>query len=1137
MVQLGNLIGKRVKQLDTNSLLLFCGLLSGTAGLIYQTLWIRVLSLGIGSTSESLSVVVAIFFAGLALGSLFSKRVLTQFHPLYRYAILEGAIGIYAFFLIFALFLFQPIMAQIPFGTSFRMVAKFLLVSVALFPPTFAMGATLPIMVEAYSGGDVAKERSVGLLYGINTLGAVLGALATGYILIPAFGIVGANISTGALNISAALIAFYAFRKRSTGDDTGDYKGPALQSVDENVVPIQPLSAAGTSSVGLSNLPNYFLTMLYLTVGLIGFAAISAEVIWSKYLGIFLGTNIYGLGLVLGLFLSGIAVGSLFYYRFLGETQNKLRLFTILLFLDLIATLFSSLGLNLLPTLASVISYYVGDKFSVLQIKSSLSAMVLFFPTAISGALLPVAVDLAKAKSLGLTNQKSESASIRLSRLYAINTLGSILGSLVTGLLIIPTLGTGIAVKMAIGVLSLLFLIWFVRFQMIPFWRQWSHSERYKIFARIAVLVSLVFVTTLCLAVVVIPKVEFKNIIKSAYFQAADPEASFSEVMKYYSRDYEEFKMIYEGKTAVISLSHDPSDGKAFREYFRLKTNGLNESIYQSKKPKELPQYEALLGFIPFALKNNPQNAFIVGYGGGFTVDLLSSLGIKKVDVAEIEKGILVAANRVFQELGFQENQILKRENVNLQYEDARAILIAGRNRPEANKYDIIVSQPSHSWLSGVANLFTFEFFDLVKSRLSEKGVFSQWLNLYNMDSQVLASILKTFYTVFPEGAVFTNFADQEMIMIGSRMPLSLSMSKLDAMAKDPVFVERLSQTSFKGAFDFISNFTAGRKRVMEVVASARVNTDRNAYAETLQSKLFYSKKLPVPTPQKYLSDLYTGDFSEILPLAESTSNSFYFGLLNSLERLGRYDKFHALMKRYERDSTEQVQRYQHLGFMAVKAQRYATAEKYILRYLSGESQSKSSLTFHDFLKNAGTMVRQWSQDRVTADQAISTYANVLSDTRRYDDLIQFANHLRSKGMALPRLVECYLADAWISANRVSEGDKDLRYFLSQYQQRFYECGAYVDRIVGRYYLSQGKADLALKFLQAYYAVDGDDLETVAAMISAYLMKAERAQADPFIDYYQQLRTTEKDRAAKMVEYYEGLGFSEDAAILQKMYQ
>lgn len=1028
---------------------------SGITSLVYESLWIRVLSLGVGSTSDSISMVLSIFFFGLSLGSYGAGKLGTKIkNPLLAYGILEGAIGVYSFIVIYVLINFHHILTILPLtgALSWLGVAlKFLLVFVFLIFPSLGMGATLPLLVQFFVRNEAAKGKYLSVLYGINTLGAVLGAFLAGFFIIPQFGVIWGNHLMVVFNIAIFFITLWITKTKR--------------------LPTSVLATRAATKESKGSRFNLQQKAIIFTCGITGFSSIAAEVVWNKYLGIFLGTNIFGLGLVLSLFLLGIALGSFILSIFVEKVENKERLFISLL---LVATLFimvSSYLLNMAPAVSNVLGYYFGATIPLIVIKSVVSGVILFLPTFAFGALLPLGITLLA--------KNSQSVSEVTGTAYAVNTIGSILGSCLAGLAFIPLFGSGITIQIAIG--ALLFAGILLVFVM-------ENVGRMRV-GWTALLVALIYGSFSHGAI------DYKNIIKSAYFQSASSDMSLTDAMKYFSRDYEEFKAIFEGKTAIISLSHDPQDGENYQRYFRLKTNGLNESVYSLDNLTELPKYEALLGYLPYAHTRAPESVFIVGYGGGFTVDFLTSLNIKNVYVAELEKGILKAADYVHGGM----NPILQRKNLNLEINDARYVLAAKLHGP----YDIIVSQPSHSWLSGVANLFTKEFFEIVRGNLNEDGVFSQWLNLYNMDETVLKSILKTFYSVFPHGAVYTNYEDQELIMLGATKPLQLNFQKLKLMTQNSQLQSRLTQIPFSSPYDVLSNFLASRESILKWTGDAPENTDINAHAEIQQSLLFYAHDKYAKNPQAFLSNIYDADFASSVSQSEF-GGEFYYELIQSLQRLDKFDKLFIALDKYEKTAPPSTEKSYRLGNICLRAQRYACAEK----NLKEAFQKKRSTE--------------------TLNALLGFYMQT-SDFSSMQKILDQNPGLRDS------VTTCYAGEAYFRTKQTTKLQPIISRLVASPEAYLNSCGVYLNKVLGLYYADRADFNKAKPFLESYYSSYSYDSEVYAALLAAYLGTKDYSNAANFADAFRSSLKGTRSRLEQLAEFYESKGLQSDAEALKKL--
>lgn len=1038
-------------QLSVGLLFVFSGLTS----LIYQILWVRTLSLGVGSTSDSLSMVLAIFFLGMAGGSYLAGRFSHKIErPLKMYGYLEGFVGIYGIFVIYPLVHFHKIISFLPSSDSlswFGVLLKFLCVAVLLAPPTMAMGASLPLMVKWFISSQNNQGKFLSRLYGLNTLGAVFGAFLGGYLVIPQLGILFGNHATAFVNIAIFAIALAIDKKNN----------PLLSSETKNK----------NSAVLKLNSKEY---LIIAACGITGFSSISAQVIWNKYLGIFLGTNIYGLGLLLSLFLLGIALGSLLLSVFFEYIKNQFKFFMLLIGLAAVMILVASFGLRMAPIVANTIAYYSGDKIPLIVIKSIIAAILLFLPTCLFGAILPLGITLI---------QKGFDNTARITGLvYAVNTFGSILGSSLTGLILIPNIGSGMTHQLCV-----LLLVLFCTLGYLFIHRTFRQS-----------LISLVLLVGGIFLILNFGSIDYRNIIKSAYFQHVPKNLSLSNAIKYFSATYEEFLMIHEGKTAITSLSQDPQDGEDYKDYYRLKSNGLNESIFYMLDRSELPKYEALLGYLPYAFSRAPNSAFVVGFGGGYTVDFFSSLNIENVHVAELESGVISASQYVDK----GNNPILRRKNVKLEIEDARYVLTAKKHGP----FDIIVSQPSHSWLTGVANLFTEEFFEIVKSNLSADGVFSQWLNLYNMDQEVLKSILHTFFKVFPHGHVFTNSTDEELIMIGTLQPLKINFQKLEIMTKNKALQDRLAQIPFSNSFATLSNFLTSREAALDWTKGAVTNTDINAYAEIRQSLLFYADDSKVDRPQTYLSKMYNADFSKVIE-GTDVDEEFIYQILLSSQHLSKFDKFYVLLKKYQESMNPLANKNLRIGQLCLIAERYACAVEFLEK---------------DFR-------RKPNYENISG--LISAYMQLHDYDKSLKFAKQFQQQLDSQGKCYLLRAAVYSQDVGLAKKTLSEIENRESYFKNA-------CGTYLDKALGLAYLfvrrSKDSLDLAKKYLEAYYQSNESDPEVYSALLSVYLQTNDTENSKSFSAHYSDFIDAEKSRVCNLVEYFKTQGYEADAAALSQ---
>jgi spermidine synthase len=1029
-------------------LILFFG--SGLTSLIYETLWIRVLALGVGSTSGSMSLVLAVFFGGLSLGSLaagrWSKRVRNAGK---LYAALEAFIGLYSLLILYPLYNASSglaFLSAIAPGLN-PLIAKTLLTSLFLLPPTLAMGATLPLLTEIFPILNHQTARGVGALYGINTLGALTGAVLTGYLFVPMLGITGTNLFSVAVNLLIAAGAFFMFRHQTS---------PRNDSESE------------TTSVSAVPLGLWPRALVMASAGASGFTAVATEVIWNKYLAIFFGTNLFGLSLVLGVYLFGMGIGSLLVARYFDRVRFPLHTYTFLFALSILLQALTGYAFRFAPAAAIYAEHFTF--LTYLSAKVVVAASLLIPPMMISGALFPIAVQLITRharevpQSVGLT--------------YAVNTVGAILGSALTGLWLIPNFGSSVAFRVAslVGVAGAIG-VGFV----------WESKSR-------RAWLPLVGCGLTALFVFLAPSLSFDNILRAGY-QVSPAKTTLAQKLSLLTGKTEEFKLIIEGQNGVISLSRDPADGDNYRNYLRLKTNGLNESVYTTGFPEQLPKYEALLGALPYLFAKDPRNAFVVGYGGGFTVDLLTSLDLPRVHVVELEKGILKAADYAHH----FKNPITKRANLALEFDDARYVL----SKPGSARYDIIVSQPSHSWVSGSASLFTEEFFQVARGRLTEGGVFAQWLNLYNMDTEVLRSILDTFFSVFESAAVFTDNGDQELILLGSTSTLKFDYARAEALAKSPKVKRKLVYVANGSGLDFLGRFAFSKEDVAAHVSGAVHNTDRNVYAEARQSRLFYSPNATsFREVESYLAGLFSGRWSTVLAEPYASDPNLQYSLLSKLSDGGQASKFLAGVGHFEARYGSLPGWEERLAHLTWKAQRYASSVGY----------GEKALAAHP------------------NDVALNLLISAYYESGKFGPLLLTSAKYKKYGNYL---TECYRLSGLVETQQLPQATLVVSRLGQHSKVAFEQCGNFYNKVIGRYYQAMGQPSTAVSFYETYLTAAHSDAEVERALSGLYRDLGQPGKADENAQLAQRNGEEVSRSYRKFAKYLDSIGKHADADILE----
>ena len=412
-----------------NGIAIVCFFLSGFAGLVYEVSWIRKASLVFGSTTFAVSTVLAVFFLGLACGSyLFGRIGQRTLRPLRLYALIEVGLGLFAmaspYLLDFTESFYGPIYRALAGHAVILFVARGVLVSLVILPPTILMGSTLPLFCRQFVRSDAKVANSVGMLYGVNTLGAAVGCAAAGLFLLPTFGLRLSVQLGAALNILCGIAV-------------------GLLPITKNQLP-QLDRDSGRSTSQSKTVKERFtaaqipIAILFFSVG---FVVLGSEVLWTRYLRLLTRqNNVYTYTLTLTVVLVGIVLGSFLASRLFDRSTPRARYFGLFQILT---------GLSVLTVMTLPHTFWAGVKNEL-----GMYFLLLLPPAILSGASFPLAVRMVV--------EDASRASIGTGRMAAINTLGGILGSLLIGFVGLPIFGIKFSLLFITGI-SLLtgFAAWF----------------------------------------------------------------------------------------------------------------------------------------------------------------------------------------------------------------------------------------------------------------------------------------------------------------------------------------------------------------------------------------------------------------------------------------------------------------------------------------------------------------------------------------------------------------------------------------------------------------------------------------------------------------------------------------------------
>ena len=758
-----------------------CFVLSGATALIYEVLWARMLGLVFGATTVAISAVLTAFMGGLAIGSAVAARFVRRLQkPLRTYALIEMAVGLYAL-TVPALFrgmdqLYVLLWQAIHPGFYAFVLLRFVLAAIVLLAPTALMGATLPVLVMALRQFGDLRANSVARLYSLNLLGAIGGALAGGFFLLPRWGVSRSIWIAAIVNLLIGLAALVASLKTAaTRDETS--------------------SAEASTGDQQATQPTFWFFCALIS----GFVTISMQVVWSRILTMIIGSSTYAFVIVLALFLMGLALGAWVVSRFSRPDPARLRRWIVWIQILTAISLFLSLRLtSLVPELLikSGFRFGVNSWGGLLTMQLLAATGLILAPTILMGTVMPLVLAWA-----GQT--RSFSSAKLVGQAYAVNTIGSIAGASVTALVLIPLTSARFTIfcAAALG----------VTVAAIAYEPKRSSIDRAIARSLLAGMACLLIIAML----LVWPSLNLNALSAGAYDSfvrvlaksLGQPEQSSDQPADH------QLLMYTDGRTATVSVRRDWG-------ITSVAINGRTNGSDADDMPTQV-----FLGEIGPLVAPRTERALMIGFATGVTVGSILQSPVGSVDCVEIEPAA-VASGRFFDRVN---NHPLDDLRLRIVIDDVRTVLAVN-----PMKYDLIVSEPSHPWVPGVANLFTREFFALGQRRLNQDGVFVQWLQIYQLSTDSLRSVLATFHSVYPHVAVFRvggAAKGKDLVLVGSSAPFDLA--KLAERMKDSRLAAELSRIGLHSPEEVRAWFVCDENSFAQLVADAVINTDDNMYIET----------------------------------------------------------------------------------------------------------------------------------------------------------------------------------------------------------------------------------------------------------------------------------------------------------------
>jgi spermidine synthase len=510
-----------------------------------------------------------------------------------------------------------------------------------------------------------------------------------------------------------------------------------------------------------------------------------------------IGSSTYAFSIVVALFLIGLAgaawtVGRKNYAPKLRHTMMKVEIATAasllvsLYVINWMPALLVNLGLRL------KISSWGG----LLGLQIFSAGLLILLPALLMGMVMPLVLVWASTNA-------GKSVTL-VGRSYAINTIGAIMGAFLTGFFLVPKIGTKHTLLVSASVCAIV----------AGFAYQPRETVRDKQLNRS--LAAGVTVVLIILLFVAAPRMNLADLSIGAYDGLVRVLANTREGVKDESQDdpkAHRLVMYEEGQTSTVTVRKD-------WDTTSMAINGRTNASDKIDMPTQV-----MVGQIPLLVAPSTKNGLIIGFASGVTVGSMLQSTIESLDCVELEAAT-ISGSRFFEHVN---NRPLGDPRLRLLIDDARTYL-----RVTPTRYDMIVSEPSHPWVPGVANLFTKEFFEVTRNRLSDQGVFVQWVQVYQLSTESLRSVLATFHNVFPHVMVFRVGGvakGKDLILLGSNHPLTLDRIK-DRIV-EPRITAELGRIDLKSESDVRAWFVCDESRLGPAVAGAKINTDDNMHIET----------------------------------------------------------------------------------------------------------------------------------------------------------------------------------------------------------------------------------------------------------------------------------------------------------------
>jgi spermidine synthase len=726
---------------------------SGACALIYQVVWARQLLLIVGTTTAAVSTVLSVFMTGLGLGAwLLGSAADRSRAPLKLYAYLELGIGGYALALPTIIAMSSPayvgVARHLGGEPEFLLPVRVALGFLLLLVPTVLMGGTLPVLIR-YMGRSAERFGAhLGILYGANLAGGVLGSLAAGFLLIRDLGVQGASAvaATGNLGVGLAALLMAAWVRN---DVDVSREMPTVQGRTAILEAAPPL--------------------LWAAVFLSGLLTMAFETLWTRILVFSLGSTVYAFTVILAVFLTGLTLGARLFVALEHRARPLYTLAAALMAAGVAAILLAPVSTRSQDAITALSSRFgwTGNVFLAGTILWT--ALVVLVPATLMGLVLPLAMRL-------LVDDLAQ-AGRRVGTAYLVNTVGCVLGSLLAGFLLIPSLGLTWALLLLAGVQVTLGWAFLYRAE-----RSRGRSLRWLGVSGAVVVAALV--------------------VGSHFLRGPNP---FDPALRTDVAGTPVIEAHRDGIGASVSVLRY-ADGEK-----RLRIDG-----FEAASNTFTAGYMAMMTHIPMLLHPDPRRLLVICFGTGTTAGAGILYPGVRVDVVDINRTVMEFAPHF---LGVNHG-VAQHPRARLVVDDGRNFLLTTNER-----YDIITSEPMPPYYAGMVNLYSKEYYELARDRLTPGGLVVQWLPMHLLTLGESLGILKTVQDVFPETTLWLH-RDTGIIVARADAPIEIDLARIARALQPGALGDELTELDAGTPLDFARLHAMGPDEIRAATALIRPVTD-----------------------------------------------------------------------------------------------------------------------------------------------------------------------------------------------------------------------------------------------------------------------------------------------------------------------